>query len=231
MLLEQYLPDGPVQPGGFEADYVSVETVVELGRMTHLAVTGRFPPAPPFRETGFFIPATLPREQIPEVLDLAGQALRALGFAVGTAHTEVKLTPEGPRVIEVNGRIGGGVPEMLRLVAGVDLVQATIRAALGRPAGVDDLPETDGVGYRFFYQPPQSARRIVSIDGLDRLRLLPGVESVYLHHPPGTELDARHGTRTYLFAVVGKAADHRGVAAVDEFLRTEIRAVYDRRRR
>ena len=50
---------------------------------------------------------------------------------------------------------------------------------------------------------------------------------MHLHYPPGTEIDAAHGTRTYLFAVVGKAADHRGVAAVDEFLRTEIRALYE----
>jgi biotin carboxylase len=195
--------------------------------MTHLAVTGRFPLAPPFRETGFFIPSTIPREQTPELLELAGRALRALGFAVGAAHTEIKLTPEGPRVVEVNGRIGGGVPDMLRLVAGVDLVKATMRAALGSAAGISELPETDGVGYRFFYQPPPSARRIVSIDGVDRLRALAGVESVHLHYPPGTEVDAAHGTRSYLFAVVGKAADHRGVAAVDEFLRTQIRAVYD----
>ena len=63
MLLEEYLPDGPPMPEGFEADYVSVETIVEAGRMTHLAITGRFPVAPPFRETGFFIPATLGTEQ------------------------------------------------------------------------------------------------------------------------------------------------------------------------
>ena len=42
-LLEEYLPDGPPMPGGFEADYVSVESVFERGRVTHLAITGRFP--------------------------------------------------------------------------------------------------------------------------------------------------------------------------------------------
>jgi hypothetical protein len=43
LLLEEYMPDGPPMPEGFEADYVSVETIVEAGRMTHLAITGRFP--------------------------------------------------------------------------------------------------------------------------------------------------------------------------------------------
>jgi biotin carboxylase len=228
MLLEQYLPDGPAMPGGFEADYVSVETVVASDRMHHLAITGRFPPEPPFRETGFFIPATLAPEQIPEVIDLAERALRAVGFAVGASHTEIKLTSEGPRVIEINGRIGGGVPEMLRLAAGVDIMKLTMQAALGTAIEVDQLPATRRVGYRFFYQPPASARRVGSIAGLDRLRDLPGVESVSLHYRPGSEIDARDGTRSYLFAVVGAAEDHRGVVAVADFMRAEIEAEYDR---
>jgi biotin carboxylase len=227
LMLEEYLPDGPPMPHGFEADYVSVETVVVGGEMTHLAVTGRFPLAPPFRETGFFIPATIGPEVQREVVELAGQALQALGFRVGTAHTEIKLTADGLRLIEINGRVGGGVPEMLRLAAGVDIMRLTIRAALGLELGVSELPPSTGVAYRFFYQPPSSARRVTAIDGLDRLKQFPGVESVYLHHPPGAEIDARHGTRAYLFAVVGSTADYAGVLAVEEFMRTQIEAVYE----
>lgn len=226
-LLEEYLPDGPSMPGGFEADYVSVETVVESDNMTHVAITGRFPVATPFRETGFFIPATIPPDQRPELLDLASETLRALGVRIGAAHTEIKLTPDGPRVIEVNGRIGGGVPDMLRLATGVGIVTLAMRASLGLPSGLGDLPPSTGVAYRFFYQPPEWARRLVSVEGLDALKRLPGVDSLYLHHAPGTDLDARDGTRAYLFAVVGLAPDHACVRSVDEFLRTQITAVYD----
>ena len=161
------------------------------------------------------------------MLDLVSETLRAVGFGVGPAHTEIKLTSEGPRVLEVNGRIGGGVPDMLRLTTGVDIVKLSMRAALGLPTDVRALPPTSGVGYRFFYQPPASARRLLSIDGLERLGQRPGVESLHLHHPPGTEIDARHGTRSYLFAVVGSTMDYAGVLSVEELLRTEIAAVYD----
>jgi biotin carboxylase len=226
-VVEEYLSDGPAMPQGFEADYVSVETVVVAGRMTHLGITGRFPLAPPFRETGYFIPATLGPDGQAGVLGLAGQALRALGVKHGAAHTEIKLTGEGLRVIEVNGRIGGGVPEMLRLATGLDIVRLTMRAALGWETEVGEFPATSGVAYRFFFQPPSSARRLTAIEGLDRLMLLPGVESSFLHYPPGTEIDPRHGTRTYVFAVVGSAADYTGVLAVEEFLKTGITAVYE----
>jgi biotin carboxylase len=227
MIVEEYLSDGPAMPLGFEAGYVSVETVAVAGQMTHLAITGRFPLVFPFRETGFFIPATLAPEQAAEVVNLASQTLRGLGVKTGAAHTEIKFTADGPRVIEVNGRIGGGVPEMLRLATGLDIVQLTMRAALGWPTEIHELPATSGIAYRFFYQPPSSARRLTAIDGLDELKAQPGVESIFMHYPPGTDIDAAHGTRTYVFAIVGSAADYAGVLAIDEFLRTGVTAVYD----
>lgn len=226
-LIEEYLPDGPPMPGGFEADYVSIETIIVAGRMTHLAITGRFPLAPPLRESGYFIPSTLGPEQQAQVLEVTGQALRALGVEVGCTHTEVKLTSEGPRVIEINGRVGGGVPDMLALSSGVAIVTLAIRAALGLEPELRDLVPTDSVGYRFFAQPPESARRVLSVEGLELVRALPGVQSVYLHHAPGTEIDARHGTRAYVYAVVGRAADHAEVVAVEEFLRSAVKIAYD----
>lgn len=226
-IVEGYLPDGPAMPGGFEADYVSVETVAVDGVMTHLATTGRFPLVEPFRETGFFIPSTLDRPTTESVLSVADAALKALGVRWGCAHTEIKLTAEGPRVIEINGRIGGGVPEMLWLAAGIDLIPLAMRAALRMDLRAAAMPQTQGVAYRFFYQPPSSACRLLELDGLAALARQSGVDDVFMHHRPGTELDAAHGTRTYLFAVVGHAEDHEGVVAMRDYLDREIRATYE----
>ena len=66
-----------------------------------------------------------------------------------------------------------------------------------------------------------------AIEGLDQVKQLPGVDRVDVHWGPGTMLDSSHGTRTYLYAVVGRAEDHAGVAAVDEFLRTRVTVEYD----
>ena len=59
MVLEGYLADDPARSGDPYAAYVSVESVVAAGVISHLALTGRFPLAENFRETGFFIPAAL----------------------------------------------------------------------------------------------------------------------------------------------------------------------------
>ena len=139
MVLEGYLADDPSRAGEPYADYVSVESVVAEGVISHLALTGRFPLAENFRETGFFIPAALNDDDQSAVLALATSAIEALGVTTGCLHTEIKFTPDGPRVIEVNGRVGGGVPEMLDRAAGVTLVEITLRVALGE-AGADRRP-------------------------------------------------------------------------------------------
>ena len=54
-LLEGYL-EGTTRPVSRFADVVSVESFVWDGAVEHLAVTGRFPFAEPFRETGSVLP-------------------------------------------------------------------------------------------------------------------------------------------------------------------------------
>ena len=56
MVLEGYLADDSARADGPYAAYVSVESIVSHGVISHLALTGRFPLAENFRETGFSFP-------------------------------------------------------------------------------------------------------------------------------------------------------------------------------
>lgn len=228
LILEEYIPDGSVPSGQRSANYVSVESVVSRGYTRHLAITGRFPPADPFRETGFFIPSDLDDVGRVAVLETATAAIHALEIEVGCVHTEVKMTPDGPRVIEVNGRLGGGVPEMLGLAAGFPMLDLSIRLALGEEAPLGGLVTCQRIGYRFLVQPPTSARRVTSVHGLDRVRSLPGVVDVYLHHLPGEAVDWRHGSRAYVFSVTGSASDLTELCAVDRLLHEQVSIRYER---
>ena len=136
MVLEEYIADtAPCLGEGF-ANYLSVESVVSAGVVEHFAVTGRFPLAPPFRETGFFIPADLTPTQRAAALDVASAAVRAVGVETGCLHTEIKFTPDGPRVIEVNGRLGGGVPLILEMATGASAPRLAMEVALGPSCGL-----------------------------------------------------------------------------------------------
>jgi hypothetical protein len=150
----------PDEPGGYiverllrgrdEAewgDYVSVEAIVAAGEPAVLAVTGKLPLQPPFREPGQFWPSHLPPAERSDICDFALRAIRALGVSTGALHVEVKLCPDGPHLIEVNGRMGGFIPELFNAAAGIDLIALAARAALGeRLPTVLDERSTAGCG-------------------------------------------------------------------------------------
>jgi biotin carboxylase len=226
MILEGYLDDDTSREGDAYAPYVSVESVVARGVVSHLALTGRFPLAENFRETGFFIPAALHDEDQTAVLNLASLAIEALGVTTGCLHTEVKFTSQGPRVIEVNGRVGGGVPEMLQRAAGVALIEMTLQLALGAEIQIDGPVATDRVGYRFFLQPPAVSATVATISGIDAVSDYPGVDSITVHQGPGADLDWKDGSRNHIVAVVGSANDYEELRFVDRLLNQEVTVTY-----
>lgn len=227
LIAEQYIADDPEAPLGPYADYFSVESLVRDGQFVHVALTGRFPPAATFRETGFFIPAVLPDPAKDAAFKLAREAAEALGVTDGCLHTEIKLTPEGLRLIEVNGRLGGGIPDMLQQAAGVSLLEESMRIALGEPLSIDGPITCDRVGYRFFLQPPQITGTVSAIGGLDRLADHPGVDNLTVHRGPGSAVDWREGTRVFVLAVVGSAESQESVLEVDRILREEVSVSYE----
>lgn len=210
MLLEEYLHD-PLDRAAHESGIVSVESVVVDGQITHLGVTGRFPIAPPFRETGTYHPWEGPAAEVARIEDVAAQAAHALGVRDGFLHTELKRTPDGPRVVEVNGRIGGQVPEMTARAGGSDLVEQALRISTGMP--LDTPRPLTGVAWLYLHQAPLDATEVVAVTGLDAVRRLPDVTEVSLERRPGARVDASEGTFGAVFTVAGYSPDHASMAA------------------
>ena len=66
--------------------------------------------------------------------EVALAAIEALGLGFGAAHVEIRCSERGPAVIEVNPRLAGGhIPTLVRLATGIDLVGATVEAAVVGP--------------------------------------------------------------------------------------------------
>ncbi len=203
MVVEDYLPDSELAMAPDYGSFVSVESVMGAGRLRHLAVMSKFPLVPPFRETGHFTPCHLPTATVDEVLDVVTAAVRGVGITVGGLHTEVKLTPFGPRIIEVNGRTGGAVPDVLTAAGGCSLIEAAMSVALGQAPSNEGLSSCARVGYRINVQPPMSAHVVHSIEGLDAVSELPGVLAVNLLRNPGEAVDWRLGSDEHVFHVIG----------------------------
>lgn len=116
---------------------VSVETVTFEGATTVIGVTDKTIAGEPwFVETGHMFPAALDPEVERQATDIALAAIEALGLDNFVGHTEVKLTADGPRIVEVNPRPAGNqITELIRRVTGIDLAAVYAQVALGeRPA-------------------------------------------------------------------------------------------------
>jgi biotin carboxylase len=227
MVVESYMVGATPPPSEQFSDYVSVESVVVAGRISHLMVTGRLPQDEPFRETGLIMPSDFAPALQEEILDLATAAIEAIGIRIGCLHTEIKVTDKGPRVIEVNGRIGGFVAPVLQLASPTtDLVDLSRRVALGEQVAFSDLVPTTGVGYVIAQQPPIGAHQVASVHGLDRLAAYPGVDSVSLSRQPGDEVDWRKGSHEYVFSVLGTVPCHEDMRALEQFVDEAVTVTY-----
>ncbi len=105
---------------------VSCETFSSGGRHVVLGVTDRvLTPLPTQVELSGCFPAPLPAAAA--VVALCRSALDAIGFDTGTAHTEMILHETGPQIVEINGRLAGGV---MPLVFGAALQRDVLRDVL-----------------------------------------------------------------------------------------------------
>jgi len=220
LVLEEYIPDRSATAHLGLGGYVSVETVVVEGVPVPMAVTGKFPLVEPFREAGNFMPHPLDSDEVASVLDLANRAALALEVATGALHIEVKLTDCGPRLIEVNGRIGGGAIDALFTKRfGRSLTEIAARVAMGEHLELTPETPTTWSGpftYEFFAQPPTSATRFAGVDGTADIVGTAGADAVALNRSPGDELDWRAGSQGYVLQVGGVAPDLSALAAVPE---------------
>ena len=185
--------------GPFVGDYVSVETAVVDGFATQLAVTGKFPLSHPFRETGDFWPARLDDTQTGAIATMVSTALQALGVTTGICHTELKLTPHGPRIIEVNGRLGGYIAELGRRATGVDVIGLAGRIALGLDVDLGPL-RPERVYFHYRHPAPSWATTLIRVEGQSRVVALDGIDSYRVTRPLPAGLDPMASTN----------ADHLG---------------------
>ncbi len=197
-------------------DQVSVESLVFDGKVHHLGVTDKYPLAHPFRETGDLMPSTLTAEQQEVLRGAATDAIRALDLRHGAVHTEFKLTADGPRVIEVNGRLGGPVARLLALSAGYDALADVGRMALGMPPQAD--PRFDR--FALFRTPVSPPRDVVvrAVRKVKQARALDGVEDLAIRYPVGTRPDWRMGGRSSLWRAFITSSTADGVFDVAERL-------------
>jgi biotin carboxylase len=118
-------------------------------------------------------------------VEIARLAAAALGVTDGPSYTQVVLSPDGPRVMELAARLGGGHDaELCRVAIGVDLNGLALAAALGEPVEAP-VPEPAGGAVVRFLVPPEGV--LEGIGGLEEARAVDGVVDARVYRSPGWE--------------------------------------------
>ncbi len=177
VLVEEFLP-GPE---------VALEGLLTRGELRVLALFDKPDPldGPFFEETLYVTPSRHPAELQEAVARAVAEAARALGLSHGPVHAEVRLTPQGPRVLEAAARsIGGLCGRALRFGVGVTLEELLLLHALGR---APDLPrERDAAGVLML--PIRRGGVLREVRGLTEARAVAGITDVVITAHPDEEL-------------------------------------------
>lgn len=151
-------------------DEVDIDVVVQDGKILFQSITDNFPTQEPsFLATGSALPSKLRASDQGQLYELARGTMKALGLNEGVLHIEAKMTPNGPRIIEVNNRMGGTyVHDWVEAVWGVNLVEEQFFTAAGVKAGPfkPERPRTFLSGLFLF---PDRTGRLTSWSSLDAL--------------------------------------------------------------
>ena len=172
--LAEELVDGPeVTVNAFSFD----------GEFVPLSVTDRLTAEPP--AFGVALAHVWPSvNDAGAAADAARRAAEALGIRNGPTYTQVRLGPDGPRVIELAARLGGGHDaELVEAVTSVDLNALAIAVALGENPSRVNVSRQSEAGCVVFLVPPEGVLR--AVHGVDDAEAVEGVRWVRVYRRPG----------------------------------------------
>ena len=164
-----------------------VDGLVYQGRYIPGGITGKErSPLPHRYDTGIFMPPRISTDECDIIETCAFDALQSIGFAHGTFHIEIIVTENGPHIVEIAGRPGGGrIPtDLIPLAYGMDFMADSLRIALGEEP-VSDRHHKRGAALYWIEATPGT---VTAITNIDQARALPGVQEIVIHAQPGDSL-------------------------------------------
>lgn len=167
---------------------VSVEAMTVEGETTVIAITDkRITPPPYFVELGHSEPSLLDRETQEGIKALALQAVKAIRLINGPSHTEIKVTQEGPKIVELAARLGGDfiTSRLVPLSTGVDITGNSVLLAAGERVDLNRKCDR-GAAIRFLQASEGTIRRIV-ID--EKIHGSEGLEEFVLYKKEGDRVN------------------------------------------
>lgn len=174
VLVEEYM-DGPE----VSVETVSLDGVCHVIQITDKLTTG----APHYVEMGHSQPTRYNKVIARKIAEVAKAANKAIGIENGPSHTEIIVTADGPKIVELGARLGGDniSTHLVPFSTGVNIVECCIKIALGEKPDIE--PKWNkGSAIRYF---KQCSGVITSIEGIQKAEKINGVKQISIIHNVG----------------------------------------------
>lgn len=206
VLVEEYL-DGPE---------ISLDAACSGGSLAPMFLARKITGFPPhFEEIGHIVDAADPLLRQPDLLDVLRRAHQAVGFANGVTHSEMRLTSRGPKIIEINCRLGGDlIPYVGFLASGIDPGRVAVQVACGIHPDIK-ATHTRVAAVRFYY--PSRDVTVADVQ-INQHALFPSIDVAGPLVGPGQRLvlpPEGHVTSRYAYAVAVDGTAEGCRAALD----------------
>lgn len=177
LVVEEYMEGSEVS-----VETLSINGICHVIQITDKITTG----APYFVEMGHSQPSMLSEKIKEEIAEVAKAANKALGIMDGPSHTEIKVTKDGPKIVELGARLGGDniTTHLVPLSTGVNMVECCIKIALGEAPDLT-VKCNKAAAIRYF---KTSCGIVKNIIGIHDAELVPSVKQVSIVHGVGEEL-------------------------------------------
>lgn len=177
VVVEEYMSGPEVS-----VETLSIDGVCHVIQITDKLTTG----APHYVEMGHSQPTRHSKELAEKIAEVAKMANRAIGITNGPSHTEIIVTAEGPKIVELGARLGGDniTTHLVPLSTGVNMVECCIRIALGEEPDLEQK-WSKGSAIRYF---EQRAGIVKSIDGIEDAEKMAGIKQISVVHNVGEKV-------------------------------------------
>lgn len=185
---------------------LSVDGVCHVIQITDKLTTG----APHYVEMGHSQPTVHDSEMAFRIAEVAKIANKAIGIKNGPSHTEIIITSEGPKIVEIGARLGGDniTTHLVPLSTGIDMVECCIKIALGEKPDMK-AKWSKGSAIRYF---EQKAGIIKSIEGIEQAEKVRGIQQISIIHGVGEKVTEINSSGARMGFVI--AQDKNAVTAI-----------------
>ena len=204
---------------------VSLEGLLTRGQLHVLALFDKPDPldGPYFEETLYLTPSRHPAAVQEAVARAVSSGCAALGLVEGPVHAELRLSPAGPRLLEIAARsIGGLCGRALRFGVGVTLEELVLRHALGSAAAP---PPRESRAAGVLMLPIRRRGILEAVRGVEAARAVPLIEDVVITAHLREELVPLPEGGSYLGFVFARADSPEQVEAALRTAGNQIEAV------